>query len=410
MRIMFLGNAPWTNSGYAEQIALLIPRLQVLGHELAVSANYGLQVTIAPWSGVPVYPSSGNWNNDSIAHHAEHFGADIVICLHDAWVMKPDAWPDDFRMAIWAPVDHWPIPPPVLGVLQHEKVQPIAMSKFGHEWMTKMKLDALYAPHAVDTKVFHPMPEVRDAVRDGMGIPRDAFLIGMVGANRGWNPHVSRKAFPQSLQAFAEFLPSYPDAWLYMHTEAKPSERGTALEPLIMALNAAQPGFIDRVRFPSDREMLMGLTREQLAQQYAAFDVLLNPSMSEGFGVPVLEAQACGVPVICSDHSAMSELTQAGWLVSGEPWWDSLQTSFAFYPHVSSIVAALERAYEERENQALRDGAAAFGRTYDANYVVAEHWLPIIERLASREVPPLNGKLRKKERKRAAAERRKVAT
>ena len=408
---MILGNAPWTMSGYGEQVALLAPRLQALGHEVAVAANYGLQGTIAPWNNVTVYPASSNWGNDAIGHYAEHFGAEVVLCLHDAWVMKPDAWPEDFRMAMWAPIDHYPIPPPVLSVLQHEKAQPIAMSRFGEEWMSRMKLDPLYAPHAVDTKVFRPQPEVRDAVRDGMGIPRDAFLIGMVGANRGWNPHVSRKAFPQALQAFAEFLPAHPDAWLYLHTEAIPGERGTPLEPLIKALDAACPAdLIDRIRFPSERELLMGLPREAMAAQYAAFDVLLNPSMGEGFGVPIIEAQACGCPVICSDHSAMSELTQAGWLIKGDAWWDSLQTSFAFMPYIPSIVEALTGAYEQRDNAELRRGAAEFAQSYDADRVTLDYWVPIIEQLSGpREVPPLNGKERKKQRKREAAERRKVA-
>lgn len=409
MRILILGNAPWTQSGYAEQIALLIPRLQALGHEVGISANYGIQGSMFPWHDVPVYPAAGNWNNDAIGHHAEHFGADLVLILHDAWVMKPDAWPDDMRAAIWAPVDHYPVPPPVLGVLQHEKVQPIAMSRFGEDWMSRMKLEPLYAPHAVDTRVFRPQPEIRDSVRDGMGIPRDAFLIGMVGANRGWSPHISRKAFPQAIQAFSEFLPSHDDAWLYMHTEAKPSERGTPLEPLIMALNAASPGLLDRIRFPSDREMLMGLPRDFLAAQYSAFDVLLHPSLAEGFGVPILEAQACGVPVIASDHSAMSELTQAGWLVTGDPWWDSLQTSFAFMPSIGSIGTALRAAYDMRDDQGIRAVAREFALGYDIDVVATQYWEPILAQLAKpREVAPLNGKVRKKERKRAAAEKRKV--
>ena len=229
--------------------------------------------------------------------------------------MKPKLWPEDFRMSVWAPVDHYPIPPIVLSVLKDSKVQPIAMSQFGFDWMQRMKLEPLYAPHAVDTKLFCPMPEHRDAIRDDMGIPRDAFLVGMVAANKGWNTQVSRKAFPQIFEAFARFSMRHDDAWLFAHTDAASGEM--PLEPLVLALNAGseKPGhLLKRIRFPSDKEILTGLPRPLLAAQYSAFDVLVNCSMGEGFGVPIIEAQACGVPVIVSRTQPWpSSSAPAGW-------------------------------------------------------------------------------------------------
>jgi len=413
VRLLVLGNAPWVGSGYGEQIALLVPRLKAMGHEVAVAANYGLQGTIAPWNDVVVYPAHGDSGNVSVGFYAEHFEADMVLCLHDSWVMKPDAWPKELRMAMWAPVDHYPIPPLVLATLKHEKVRPIAMSKFGLEWMQKFKLDPLYAPHAVDTKLFRPQPEIRDTLRDEMGIPRDAFLVGMVAANRGWNAQVSRKAFPQALEAFLHFAERHDDAWLYMHTEGIPRGNGTNLETLILALDAIHERhgrFLNRVRFPSDKEMLMGLPREFMAAQYAAFDALLNPSMSEGFGVPLIEAQACGVPVIVSNHSSMPELCGAGWIVEGEPFWDALQDSFAFMPRIESIEAALESAYEAKGDSYVQETAVEFAQQYDIEEVAQEFWVPIMDELAApRELPPLNGKARKRERKREAAIRKAAA-
>lgn len=40
---------------------------------------------------------------------------------------------------------------------------------------------------------------------------------------------------------------------------------------------------------------------------YAGFDVLVQPSSYEGFGLPILEAQACGMPVISTDAQPMNE-------------------------------------------------------------------------------------------------------
>ena len=48
---------------------------------------------------------------------------------------------------------------------------------------------------------------------------------------------------------------------------------------------------------------------------YRAANVFVFPSLYEGFGLPVLEAMACGTPVITSDCSSLPEVVgDAGWL------------------------------------------------------------------------------------------------
>ena len=392
MKFLWLSNAAWAPSGYGEQAGLFLPRFQQLGHEVAQVANYGLQATSMDWHGIRMYPGDGQWGNTSIGTYAEHFGTDLVICLHDAWVMKPDAWPDGLRMAIWAPIDHYPIPPAVLGVLKHPKVTPIAMSRFGEFWMDKFGLDPLYVPHGIDTSIFKPQPEMREHVREALDIPKDAFLVGMVAANKG-SPQFPRKGFPQAFEAFSRFVQDRDDVWLYVHTTPLPAGGGIDLEKLVLALDAlsANPGKLKgRVRFPPPSSFHLGMPKEGVAALYQAFDVLLNPAYGEGFGIPVIEAQACGVPVIASNHSAMSELTQAGWLVDGDPLWDALQESFAFIPSIGSIERALEAAYASRDNAVLRTAAATFALEYDADYVTEMYWEPALAALERpREVKPL---------------------
>ncbi|MFP4502840.1 MAG: glycosyltransferase family 4 protein [Candidatus Hydrogenedentota bacterium] len=53
---------------------------------------------------------------------------------------------------------------------------------------------------------------------------------------------------------------------------------------------------------------LTGLDEDQLVCAYNAADVLLWPSQFEGFGLPVLEAMACGTPVVCSNGGALAEV------------------------------------------------------------------------------------------------------
>lgn len=387
MRILWLSNPPGVPSGYGEQAALFLPRIRELGHEIAVAANWGLQGMSLDAGDVHYYPSDGQWGNSSLPTFAEHFDADLVIVLCDAFVLAPHLWPEELRVAVWAPVDHTPLPPPVLAVLADERIRPIAMSRFGERMMLDRGLEPLYVPHGVDTAVFRPQPEMRDQARDELEIPRDAFLVGMVAANQG-SPHMPRKGWPEALLAFSRFARDHDDAWLYAHTRPEGTPNG-GLELDHLALAAGCPA--GRVRFPPPQAWHLGMTSHLVANLYAAFDVLLNPSYGEGFGIPLLEAQACGVPVIASDHSAMTELTQAGWLVDGQPLWDKPSGAWFVMPFIDSIRGGLEAAYEARDDQRLRAGGRAFASSYDADLVAELYWRPALDELAGgrREVGPL---------------------
>jgi glycosyltransferase involved in cell wall biosynthesis len=111
---------------------------------------------------------------------------------------------------------------------------------------------------------------------------------------------------------------------------------------------------------------------------YSAADVLLAPSYGEGFGVPQIEAQACGTRVIASNWAASPDLiAEDGWLVDGQPFWDAPQGAFYQVPLLGSVVSALEQAYEaERGFSAV---SRKFALDFDEEKVWADYWMPFLK-------------------------------
>jgi glycosyltransferase involved in cell wall biosynthesis len=392
VKILWASNAPFVGSGYGVQTSLFGPRVAALGHDLAFYATFGVDGGCLTWQGFNIYPTDRAWGNKTMAacaaHHGDGLDDVLVVTLSDAWVLDPASWPKDMRVAMWAPVDHNPLPGIIRQRLAHETVTPIAMSRFGERMMRDAGLDPLYVPHGIDTQMFRPQPEERDRLRREMNVPVDAFLVGMVAANNG-KPTFSRKAFPQVFQAFAKFRETHRDAVLYVHTNehaANNENGGLHLRPLARACGIPPAS----IRFTDPLSWELGVQRSDVAGLMAAMDVLVNTSFGEGFGVPIVEAQACGVPVIVTDHSSMTELCGAGWLVDGDPWYDAPQDAWFKCPSVDGIVDALGEAYASWGT--MVEPARRFALQYDVETVMDDHWQPALETLAvgrRREVPPL---------------------
>ena len=333
------------------------------------------------WEGIPVYPRGLDvYSNDVIPAYAMDFGRPtgqqaLVITLFDCWVFKGGGWDVLERVASWVPIDHFPAPKPVIEWLARPNVTPIAMSKFGLDAIERAGVQALYVPHAIDTQVFKPTELVQGTdgavpAREWMGVPEDAYLIGLVAANKGG---VDRKSFAESFLAAAMVMQERPDAWLYLHTEPTQAMTGLDLRALLAATNVPQ----DRVKFVDNYPYRMGIPKEALAGIYTAMDVLLQPSRGEGFGIPAIEAQACGTPVIVSNATAQPELVGDGWLCEVQPQWDAAQGCWFFTPLVPSIVNNLKAAYDRGRGRSAT--AIEFAAQYDADRVFDEYWRPALE-------------------------------
>lgn len=402
MKILIHSNAPNVKTGYGVQCALLAELLHDAGHEVAISATYGQQGCSGSWKpenprnpelwerGIRVYQCGWEQQgNDIIHNHAMHFfGGDPlggwIIPLLDVWALVNPLL-DGFNVAAWAPVDHFPVPPGVLRFFERSGAVPVAMSRFGERAFHTAGLEAEYAPLAVDTRVYRPTEAwVHPTAgpipgKHLMGAPDEAFVVGMVAMNKDAN---DRKGFNEAFAAFGAFWRSHTDAVLYVH--ADPNGMGSSFNLHELALHCGIPPHA--IVFPDIYAYQTGFTPEMMAAVYSGMDVLLAPSHGEGFCVPLIEAQACGVPVIVTDFSAQPELVGAGWKVLGQQQWDPAQHAFYIVPYINEIVERLGEAYYADLDE-LAPAAIAKAAEFDAARVFDEHWRPILDLMDAKPEP-----------------------
>jgi len=158
-----------------------------------------------------------------------------------------------------------------------------------HFGIDEPRLELIY--NGVDLERFHPRlkAEHRSALRARLGIPDSSMLFLFVGSG------FERKGVPALLEAFAR-----PGVNGVAHLVIIGADRHAAA----MQARAQALGIAARTHFPGPQR--------DVAVWYAAADCFVLPTLYDPFPNAVLEAMACGLPVITSRQCGAAELITAG--------------------------------------------------------------------------------------------------
>jgi glycosyltransferase involved in cell wall biosynthesis len=217
----------------------------------------------------------------------------------------------------------------------------------------------LVIPHGVDTDLFRPpTAEERARARRALGLG-SSFVVGAVGANS------YRKRFDLILASFALFAAGEPTALLLIKTDRTVSREGRDLRLL-----AERSGITDQVRLLTEE-----LSASGMRELYWALDLLLNLSEWEGFGLPVLEAMACGLPVVTHRVQGPGELSPCSELIAedSEPYEEGESRLLQARPQTAAGLLARAAADPGLRRKAAEQGREEAERRYRLAGVV-ERW------------------------------------
>lgn len=351
LRILWNSEATYLSTGYSTYCREVLKRLHATGkYELLEYASYGnkydRRIHDVQWDIFPVLPDEHDpaQKAEYESHPINQFGAwrfeeacndfkpHVVFDLRDFWMMAYQA-NSPFRKCynlVWMPT-----------VDAHPQ---------NHEWVEKYsKCDAIftYSDWAIDVlreqagekiNIIGSTPPGADVIFKPVGSKlehKKQFglekynIIGTVMRNQ------RRKKFPDLMMAFKKFLDKSENKnyLLYLHTgypDKSPwdipsyiNQLGLSTKVLMTYIcnkcGVSKPMFYSDYGTPckncgegmlSTANVHSGVDNATLASIYNLFDVYIQYANSEGFGLPQVEAAACGVPVMSVDYSAMSDVVR----------------------------------------------------------------------------------------------------
>jgi len=367
----------------------------------------------------------GAWRFDKVILD---FKPDIVLSYRDPWmdmyISKSPLLP--FFHWVWMPtVDSDPQKQSwIEGFAKTDAI--LCYSEFGEKTLEKDAGHLLNvigcASPGIDPNIYKPYDKKQ--IRQELGLDPNINIVGTVMRNQ------KRKLFPELIKSFSKFLKTAPpeikdNTYLLLHT-SYPEKMGWNLgyhiseEEVggkILATYVCKSCrkwrvdfFRDSLNYCPDCKSIscvmpsvgMGLEVPDLVKIYNAMDLYVQYAICEGFGMPQVEATACGVPIASTDYSAMEDVLQwtKGYPIRIQKMYRELETNaervFPDNDHLVEImINHLMLSPEEKaaKSQEVRDATVA---RYDWDDC-AKVWMDYIDTYKPKELqgrwdaPPMYG-------------------
>jgi glycosyltransferase involved in cell wall biosynthesis len=360
-------------SGFGTYAKNLLERLHASDkYELAefgIYANSSLGKEV-PWKFYPNAPDedepkehkdmyNGNPNNQFGAWRFDKvvldFKPDIVLSYRDPWmdmfISKSPLLP--YFHWVWMPtVDSDPQKQSwIEGFAKTDAI--LCYSEFGVKTLEKdaghlVNIKGCASP-GIDPKIYKPYDKKQ--IRQELGLDPNINIVGTVMRNQ------KRKLFPELIKSFAKFLKVAPpeikdNTYLLLHTSYPEkqgwnlgyhiSEEGVGGRVLSTYIcrtcgNYKVDFFRDSLNYCDSCKAIssvmpsvaVGLEVPDLVKIYNAMDLYVQYAICEGFGMPQVEATACGVPIASTNYSAMEDVVEwtKGYPINIQKMYRELETN-----------------------------------------------------------------------------------
>jgi len=307
MKIIILSDSPMICTGFSNQSRLLAKYLTDKGHEIHYFANAyqgqtlkNVELEDGTKFEYKIYGQNSPYFQAEMGEMIKRINADIFMILLDTfmlypWFLNVDTSPA--KTIFWYPSDGGAGLPVNCENILRKIDRPVAMSMFGKKQVEEYhKIKADYIPHGTEPERFFKMEESqRFVLRAKWGL-NDKLVVGVVARNQ------PRKMLDRTIKAFKLVAQEVPNAILLLHLDPRDNAAGWDMINLIRRYNLE-----NRVRF-TGMTAFHGFDWNQMNEVYNLMDVFFLSTSGEGFGIPLIEAMSCEVPIVATDYTTTREI------------------------------------------------------------------------------------------------------